>query len=91
MKKVTLTLLGTGLLAGTLYASGDHMGNHIHEGKMMNHETSTQMKMMENKVCEAMHTKMHNTKDASKTLKVKNNLSLEMLLKATENSDPYSG
>ena len=52
MKKLSTILLGLGLLAGSaLYAGGshsdehstkvessnDHMGNHMHEGKMTNH------------------------------------------------------
>lgn len=52
MNKLTKILLGLSLLAGSaLYASGshsdehktkvessnDHMGNHMHEGKMTNH------------------------------------------------------
>jgi hypothetical protein len=38
MKKITLTFIGAGLLAGTLYADGHNMNYHIHEGKMMNHK-----------------------------------------------------
>jgi hypothetical protein len=34
MKK---TLIIGFLLSSVLYASGDHMGNHLHEGKMMSH------------------------------------------------------
>jgi hypothetical protein len=43
MKKITLTLIGASLLAGALYASGDHMGDHLHEGKIMNHTNSNGM------------------------------------------------
>ena len=37
MKKTLIIGL---LLSSVLYASGDHMGNHLHEGKMTNHMTT---------------------------------------------------
>lgn len=44
MKKVTLALLSASLLAGALFAEGNtHAGNHMHNGKMMNHSTSQNM------------------------------------------------
>jgi hypothetical protein len=37
MKKIiVLSILGT-LVAGSLFAANNHRGNHMHEGKMMNH------------------------------------------------------
>lgn len=38
MNRILRKFLGLSLVASSiLYASGDHMGNHMHEGKMTNH------------------------------------------------------
>ncbi len=63
MRKVTLALIIAGVFAGALYANSDHTGNHMHEGKMMNHSTEdgkpTQMAMMNPQECKKMHSKFH--------------------------------
>ncbi|MGD9553565.1 MAG: hypothetical protein AB7D96_08295 [Arcobacteraceae bacterium] len=64
MRKVTLALITAGVLAGALYANSNHMGDHMHDGKMMNHSTvegkSTQaMAMMNPQECKKMHSKFH--------------------------------
>ncbi|MFA6789406.1 MAG: hypothetical protein WC149_07320 [Arcobacteraceae bacterium] len=64
MRKVTLALIVAGVLAGALYANSNHMGNHMHDGKMMNHSTAdgkpTQaMSMMNQEECQKMHSKFH--------------------------------
>lgn len=38
MKKISTIVIGLSLLTSTaLFASGDHMGDHMHNGKMANH------------------------------------------------------
>ena len=64
MRKVTLALIIAGVFAGALYANSDHTGNHMHDGKMMNHSTvdgkPTQvMPMMNSKECKKTHSKFH--------------------------------
>lgn len=43
MKKIIVTLCGASLLAGALYANGDHMGDHMHNGVMTNHSNPNGM------------------------------------------------
>jgi len=53
MKKVSTVVIGLSLLTmSALYASGDHTGDHMHEGEMQNHMnkdgmTTNQMKSMD--------------------------------------------
>ncbi len=53
MKKTIITLFSASILAGSLFAHGgvDHTGDHMHNGKMTNHNnkngmTDAQMKKM---------------------------------------------
>jgi len=55
MKRISTAIVGFSLIASTvLYASGDHTGDHMHEGEMKNHAnqngmTNVQMKSMDHK------------------------------------------
>ena len=78
MKKLSTILLGLSLLAGaSLYAAGahdhehkattettDHMGNHMHEGKMTNHMnmdgmTDAEMKKNMNEITQLAYPMSH--------------------------------
>ena len=70
MKKLSTVLLGLGLLVSSaLYAAeankstaqqSSHMGDHMHEGKMMNHMN---MNGMSNEEMKKMHDKMDGMND----------------------------
>ena len=72
MKKLSTVLLGLGLfINGALYAAeankqATHMGDHMHEGKMMNHMN---MNGMSDEEMKKMHDKMNgmNEEEMKKT------------------------
>jgi len=94
MKKIVTSILGASLLAGALYASGDHMGNHMHEGKMMNHGNPNGMTNMNMSEMKKMHKEclalMSNT-----TTKVQKNMSSiqqkHLDIFTSDKTDIYSG
>lgn len=51
MKKLTLSILASSLLAGALFAQSNHMGNHMDMSNMSNQEMKTLMKE-----CAALHS-----------------------------------
>ncbi|MFA7084597.1 MAG: hypothetical protein WC141_08695 [Arcobacteraceae bacterium] len=72
MRKVTLALIVAGVFTGALYANSNHMGNHMHDGKMMNHSTvdgkSTQtMAMMSPELCQKMHSEFNQNTEATQS------------------------
>lgn len=67
MKKIIILSIAGTLLAGTLFAANNHMENHMHEGKMINHsnmnEKVTKMDIgnctMNMEQASQMHKKIH--------------------------------
>jgi hypothetical protein len=100
MKKIVTTLLGTSLLAGALFASGDHMGDHMHEGKMMNHmnqngEVSSKMKMIDHEKMAKMHEECQafmKSKQVDKKISNETTSQKQLkLLKELYSGDEFSG
>jgi len=92
MKKLTVSLLGASLLAGALFANSDHMGNHMHEGKMMNH--SNMSGMTDKQMAKMMDTcKQAFLKSQKEDVSSVQSKKLQQLNKVKElfSSDEYSG
>jgi hypothetical protein len=72
MKKIVATLLGTSLLAGALFANGEHMGDHMHNGVMTNHMNPNGMtnQQMERSQAFLKSKKVNNETTSQKQLKL---------------------
>jgi len=69
-KKISTVVIGLSLLASSaLYASGDHMGDHMHEGKKQNHANPNGMtnKQMNKNMKQMDHGKMNMNQNSSNT------------------------
>jgi hypothetical protein len=73
MKKITTTIFGLSLMTSTLLmASGDHTGDHMHEGKMQNHMNENGMTNKHKK--EMMKNMNHGNMGSMKKLTFQKNL-----------------
>lgn len=87
MKKVSITLVVASLLAGALYANGNHMGDHMHNGKMMNHANANDMTDMK-KMHQECLAQLKNNTPKSNISKVQQE---QLNLLSTDNTDLYTG
>lgn len=90
MKKIVITLFGASLLAGALFANDSHMGDHMHEGKMMNHMNSNGMTTKEMSKMHEECQKIMKDKVEAKTSNSTYNTHMR-LLKEMYSGDEFSG